>query len=470
MLRTDSGDRRWVGMWWGGFLICGILLILVAIPFFLFPKVLTYERKKLRKLEMMQSMNTITNKSNSLQRPAQIVASAAVTSSSTQSSTTQLQLLHEKMPAPPPPPLQSIELPQQQQQPQQAPQPPNLDTGYGQDIKDLPRSMWRLLSNPVYITTCLGACMELMIVSGFIVFLPKYLETQFSLGKSQASVFTGSIAIPGACIGIFMGGCFLKRFQLTPRGAVQFVLVSNLICLSCYTLLFFLGCENLKMAGTTIPYYNYSPAHSGAGIAGAGKSSGHGVEPFQVNLTAACNFGCECRMTDVEPVCGNNGLTYFSPCHAGCTAFSSAANYTNCACVHANVTNFYAGVGGGSQAQASVAAADFAEVTVVPVATAGPCTRPCRTIYPFLILLFFMTFIVAATQMPLLMIVLRSVSEEERSFALGMQFVIFRLFGYIPAPILFGNLIDSTCLLWKSTCGEKGGRCLIYNIEAFRYK
>lgn len=64
----------------------------------------------------------------------------------------------------------------------------------------------------------------------------------------------------------------------------------------------------------------------------------------------------------------------------------------------------------------------------------------------------------------------RSVSEEERSFALGMQFVIFRLFGYIPAPIIFGSLIDSTCLLWQSTCGEKGGRCLIYDIETFRYK
>lgn len=64
----------------------------------------------------------------------------------------------------------------------------------------------------------------------------------------------------------------------------------------------------------------------------------------------------------------------------------------------------------------------------------------------------------------------RSVNEEERSFALGMQFVIFRLFGYIPAPILFGNLIDSTCLFWKSTCGEKGGRCLLYDIEQFRYR
>ena len=82
-----------------------------------------------------------------------------------------------------------------------------------------------------------------------------------------------------------------------------------------------------------------------------------------------------------------------------------------------------------------------------------------------------MTLVVAVTQMPVLMVVLRSVAEEEKAFALGIQFVIFRLFGYIPSPILFGNVIDSTCLLWKSTCeGEAGGRCLLYDIEAFRYK
>lgn len=140
-----------------------------------------------------------------------------------------------------------------------------------------------------------------------------------------------------------------------------------------------------------------------------------------------------------------------------------------CSGVHTNVTNVFMGAEG-SQAQASVSSPDFAEVTVVPVATAGPCNKPCRTIYPFLILLFFMTFVVASTQMPLLMIVLRSVSAEERAFALGMQFVIFRLFGYIPAPIVFGNLIDSTCLLWKNTCGDNSGRCLLYDIEKFRYK
>ncbi len=126
---------------------------------------------------------------------------------------------------------------------------------YGKDIKDIPRSTWKLLTNKIYMVTCLGACMELIIVSGFIVFLPKYLETQFALSKSMASMFTGGIAIPGACIGIFLGGWLLKRLQLRPRGAVQFVLLCNLACLACYCALFFFGCDNVKMAGTTMPYF-----------------------------------------------------------------------------------------------------------------------------------------------------------------------------------------------------------------------
>lgn len=417
-LIPDPGDTRWVGMWWGGFLLCGLMLMLVAVPFFSFPKVLTLEKEKIRLMEKSRAASSS-------------ITSAPVTTGSVVISSNSGHVTHTTTTATPSATTTAA-----------VPATTCNDSGYGRDIKDIPRSMWRLVCNPVYVVTCLGACMELIIVSGFVVFLPKYLETQFSVGKSQASVFTGSIAIPGACIGIFMGGCLLKRMELRPKGAVQFVLISNVVCLACYGLLFFLGCDNVKMAGTTIPYYN--------------SSSRSASEPFQVNLTAACNFGCECRMNDVEPVCGNNGLTYFSPCYAGCTAFSSRSNYTNCACVHGNLS--------------VLTAADFAEVTVVPVATAGPCNSACRTIFPFLILLFFMTFVVAVTQMPLLMIVLRSVDEEERSFALGMQFVIFRLFGYIPAPILFGNLIDSTCLLWKSSCGERAGRCLLYDIEQFRYR
>jgi organic anion transporter 3A len=146
-------------MWWFGFLLCGLLLIVVAIPFFSFPKTLTREKKKIRLAEQQNKIVVIPsqNSSNSLPRQQQ----------------QGINQLPQKEP--------SVE------------KDAKKDSGYGKDIKDIPLSMWRLISNPIYIVTCLGACSELIIVSGFLVFLPKYLETQFSLGKSQASVFTGSI-------------------------------------------------------------------------------------------------------------------------------------------------------------------------------------------------------------------------------------------------------------------------------------
>ena len=38
-LGLTTADPRWVGAWWFGFVIGGILLAIVAIPLFAFPKV-----------------------------------------------------------------------------------------------------------------------------------------------------------------------------------------------------------------------------------------------------------------------------------------------------------------------------------------------------------------------------------------------------------------------------------------------
>jgi len=101
------------------------------------------------------------------------------------------------------------------------------DENYGKNLSDLPKCIWKLITNWIFLVSCLAACCELVIVSGFIVFLPKYLETQFNLSKSEASMLTGGTAIPGACIGIILGGYILKKLQLGPKGAVQLVLICN---------------------------------------------------------------------------------------------------------------------------------------------------------------------------------------------------------------------------------------------------
>jgi hypothetical protein len=48
--------------------------------------------------------------------------------------------------------------------------------------------------------------------------------------------------------------------------------------------------------------------------------------------------------------------------------------------------------------QESFAGDKYAEVTYVPVATAGPCHTNCQMVMPFMVLLFFMTLLVAVTQ------------------------------------------------------------------------
>lgn len=199
-LEIDTGSRHWVGMWWGGFLICGSLMILISIPFFAFPKDLKREKRKIY-LEEKFKKEENGNKSKQLEEKEETAGEE-----------------------------------------------------YGKNLKDLPRCIWKLLTNWIYLVTCMGACMELVIVSGFIVFLPKYLETQFALSKTEAPILTGATAIPGACIGIFLGGYILKKLQLGPKGAIQLVIFFNFFCLCCYGLLFVLGCSNIKMAGATSPY------------------------------------------------------------------------------------------------------------------------------------------------------------------------------------------------------------------------
>lgn len=42
-----------------------------------------------------------------------------------------------------------------------------------------------------------------------------------------------------------------------------------------------------------------------------------------VDLTASCNSNCGCTTESYSPVCAENGVFYFSQCHAGCLGASA---------------------------------------------------------------------------------------------------------------------------------------------------
>ncbi|XP_047009434.1 solute carrier organic anion transporter family member 3A1 isoform X2 [Ictalurus punctatus] len=306
------------------------------------------------------------------------------------------------------------------------------DSSCCEQLRVIPKVTKHLLSNPVFTCIVLAACMEIAVVAGFAAFLGKYLEQQFNLTTTSANQLLGMTAIPCACLGIFMGGLLVKKLNLCALGAVRMAMLVNLISTTCYVSFLFLGCDTGPVAGVTIAYGNET------------------LQPGQTP-EAPCISECNCYTSSVSPVCGSNGVTYLSSCFAGCTRSIStgvlprpAQNLTGCACI----------------------SGDGIPSTVVP----GKCPSPgCQEAFLiFLCVICACSMIGAMAQTPSVIILIRTVSPELKSYALGVLFLLLRLLGFIPPPLIFGVGIDSTCLFWSSECDTKGA-CVLYDNVAYRH-
>ncbi|XP_054475885.1 solute carrier organic anion transporter family member 3A1 [Anoplopoma fimbria] len=301
-----------------------------------------------------------------------------------------------------------------------------------QQLRVIPKVTKHLLSNPVFTCIVLAACMEIAVVAGFAAFLGKYLEQQFNLTTSSANQLLGMTAIPCACLGIFMGGLLVKKLNLSALGAIRMAMLVNLISTACYVSFLFLGCDTGPVAGVTVTYGN--------------ETLRVGEKP-----DAPCISKCNCFTSSISPVCGSNGVTYLSACLAGCTQTGSgrttsniSQNLTGCACV----------------------SSESELATAVP----GKCPMPgCQESFLiFLCVICACSLVGAMAQTPSVIILIRTVSPELKSYALGVLFLLLRLLGFIPPPLIFGAGIDSTCLFWSSDCGDRGA-CLLYDNVAYRH-
>ncbi|XP_012941864.1 solute carrier organic anion transporter family member 4A1 [Aplysia californica] len=73
-----------------------------------------------------------------------------------------------------------------------------------------------------------------------------------------------------------------------------------------------------------------------------------------------------------------------------------------------------------------------------------------------------MIVLVFLTSMPSLTVTLRCVPDHQRSFGLGIQWIVARCLGSIPGPILFGKMFDLACLVWQKRCDGEGS-CFFYD-------
>uniref|UniRef100_A0A674HZ93 Solute carrier organic anion transporter family member n=1 Tax=Terrapene triunguis TaxID=2587831 RepID=A0A674HZ93_9SAUR len=300
------------------------------------------------------------------------------------------------------------------------------DPAFGKTVKDLPRSLLLLLKNPTFIFLCLAGATEATLIAGMSTFGPKFLESQYSLSASEAATLFGYLVVPAGGGGTFLGGFIVNKFKLRCSRIIKLCLLCTVTSLLA-VFIFFIHCPNMPMAGVTQMYDRRILLES------------------SLNLTAACNTECDCLREIYSPVCGSDDIMYYSACYAGCKKKKSILDsgktvYYECSCVLENDPSGFA--------------------QAIP----GKCTSSCeRTV--LLLFMFFVIFFTFLCSIPALTATLRCVSDRQRSFALGIQWIVVRTLGAIPGPIAFGSMIDLSCLVWQDQCGEQGS-CYVYQNSA----
>ncbi|XP_023179421.2 solute carrier organic anion transporter family member 74D-like [Drosophila hydei] len=289
-------------------------------------------------------------------------------------------------------------------------------------ISDMMRSIKRLMVNKVFMYNSFASSFYFFGYLAYWIYTPKYIETQYRQSASMASMATGTIALAFSAAGVLLSGYVVSKYKPSARamaawnGIVDFMTVAGILC---YVVI---GCKGSDQLSS------------------------------MTSVSGSCGVSCHCEYVHYAPICSPDNLTYISACHAGCTDTAKdqfgRTLYTGCECI--NPKNTTAG-------------------TELQYAVDGACPVDCtKQFLIFLVVMCVLKLVGASSKSTNLLIALRCIQPEDKSFALGLGGLISSLTAFVPSPIFFGWLLDKYCLVWGKTCSNKGN-CWLYDTEALRY-
>ncbi|CAO1337195.1 unnamed protein product [Diamesa serratosioi] len=493
----DSQDPRWLGAWWFGWVFLGFAMIVVAGLIGLFPKELPKKRNGTAALDENADDDRIPKVMKS-----------------------EYDLFSEEQR-----PLKSNLADVQQ------------GTGSIMDIptmKDFPSAIMRLLKNKILMCNIFSGIFYILGAAGYFTFMSKYLEVQFHKTAADATIITGPFTIFGVVVGFLASGHYISKKKPAPSKLLMWNVIVGIFFMIGEVSYLFLTCPD----GNSLI-----------------------VENGKLNLSSSCNSDCHCTGVPYTPVCyEETGDTFFSPCHAGCNAWTKGQRfYSECECARNFVAPVTSSLSVFTTLPSSIqthpptideySSSSMTSASKSPTTTSAPSTQASIKVQNNLIEITnntsapdaltteeertskiyyddveddeydddyelikpkgsvkkdkvrrstdekiwgkmipgacmkgcaagFFTFAIvssvincfgASGRIGNLLVNYRCVSTQDKSITQGLALMLVSLFALIPGPILYGRLIDSTCLVWTEKCSGSRGNCQLYDQRAFRY-
>uniref|UniRef100_A0A1I8GXI2 Kazal-like domain-containing protein n=1 Tax=Macrostomum lignano TaxID=282301 RepID=A0A1I8GXI2_9PLAT len=317
-------------------------------------------------------------------------------------------------------------------------------------MKDFLPTAGIIFSIPTFVCLTLAGTAASITITGLATFGPKLMQQFFRMAASTATLTIGLVSVPCGALGLFTGAMVIRFVAMPVQRLIWMNVGASTIALALVSS-FVVRCSPQLLAGVTAPY-----------------PETQFVPDMDPNFSAPCNYNCSCVRNKFmfDPVCSADGVLHFSPCFAGCSGGNDSFSidgkryYTNCSCVTTTKLMHdrnISAISGDCPSTECTSAPLFLTlkryytncscVTTTKLmhdrnisAISGDCpSTECTSAPLFLTLVGCFMFCMFFITIPTLQAIMR-----------------------IPAPLLLGRLIDTTCSVWNSSCGLQGS-CVYYN-------
>ncbi|XP_039267310.2 solute carrier organic anion transporter family member 4A1-like [Styela clava] len=278
--------------------------------------------------------------------------------------------------------------------------------------KHIGKQLLDLFKNGVFVSVMLVGVMHKALIFGFANYSIKLGVELLGLEETRAAYYLGALVIVASTLGYVISGGVITKFDLKLEGILKFMLGTSFVSFL-FVFGFMLKCPEKDFAGATIAVDTSNASN------------------YIKSIESKCNTKCGCSTDRFNPVCDDLGVTYFSPCYAGCLTQMNETFFSDCQCLS-----------GGN---------------ITSVVSSEKCAHEiCPNMITMALILFVSYFSGFLAITPIVQATLRCVSFNQRTMALGVEKIAQILLGRLLGRLLFGEAVEAACLVSSTECGDRG--------------